>query len=299
VRGCVDRHRIDVRGMRYAVRVHGGMAASATAVLLHGFAGSADDWREIDEPLAAAGIRTIAVDLPGHGGTDAPTDLLRYAPGETADDLLSILSAVGVGCAHWVGYSMGARIALRVALDAPVRTASLALESASTGIGDDVARAERCSRDEALASEIERRGIEWFVPYWESRPIFATQAFLPAERQEAQRARRLRQRPEGLARSLRASGQGATPDLTPQLGAIACPALLIAGTEDAPYVAHARRIAGELRSASVRIVPEAGHNVHLERPEEFTRALLDHLASVRREDPAGAPSSLPRSLPCP
>jgi 2-succinyl-6-hydroxy-2,4-cyclohexadiene-1-carboxylate synthase len=285
--------------MSYAVRAHGRVAASATAVLLHGFAGSADDWREIEEPLAAAGVRTIAIDLPGHGGTDAPTDLSRYATVETADDLVSILSALGVGRAHWVGYSMGARIALRVALDAPARTTSLALESASTGIADDVARAERRARDEALASEIETRGIEWFVPHWGSQPIFATQASLPAERQEAQRARRLRQRPAGLARSLRASGQGATPDLTPQLGAIACPALLIAGAEDAPYVAHARRIAGELRSASVRIVPGAGHNVHLERPEEFTRALLDHLASVRREDPAGAPSSLPRSLPCP
>ena len=299
MRGCVDRHRIAVRGMSYAVRIHGRVAASATAVLLHGFAGSADDWREIDEPLAAAGVRAIAIDLPGHGGTDAPPDLSRYAPGDTAGDLVAILGALGVGRAHWFGYSMGARIALSVALDAPAHAASLVLESASTGIADDGARAERRARDEALASEIEMRGIEWFVPHWESQPIFATQASLPAARQEAQRGRRLRQRPEGLARSLRGSGQGAAPDLAPRIGAIDGPALLIAGALDAPYVAHARRIAGALRGASVQIVPEAGHNVHLERPEEFTRALLDHLASARRDDPAGAPSSLPRSLSCP
>jgi 2-succinyl-6-hydroxy-2,4-cyclohexadiene-1-carboxylate synthase len=280
----------------YAVRAHGNAGSPDTVVFLHGFAGSAEDWREAAEALAGSGYRTLAVDLPGHGGTDAPADPSCYRPETTVRDIAAILTSLGVGAAHWVGYSMGARVALRAPLDAPSRVLSLTLESVSTGISDPVARDERRLGDDGLAKDIEERGIAWFVSHWESQPIFATQAFLPQSRREAQRARRLLQRPEGLARSLRGLGQGAAPDLTDRLGAIRQPALLVAGALDAAYVANARRISGLLPNASVRIVPGAGHNVHLERPEEFARALLDHLASVRRGHPAGALSS-PRSHP--
>ena len=294
MRGCVDRHRVLVDRVSYAVRVHGSAGSPDTVVFLHGFAGSAEDWREAAEALAGSGYRALAVDLPGHGSTDAPSDPSCYRPEATVRGIAMVLQALGVRAAHWVGYSMGARVALRAALDAPSRVLSLTLEGASTGISDPVAREERRRRDDTLANDIEERGIAWFVPHWERQPIFASQAFVAESRRDAQRARRLLQRPEGLARSLRGLGQGASHDLTDRLGAIRQPALLLAGALDAAYVANARRISGLLPSASVRIVPGAGHNVHLERPEEFTRALLDHLASVRRGHPAGALSS-PRS----
>lgn len=296
MRGCVDRHRVLADRVNYAVRVHGTASKEGTVILLHGFSGCAEDWREVADALARSGFRAIAVDLPGHGGTDAPADPTCYGPEATVRGLGTILNALGVGSAHWVGYSMGARLALRAAIDAPSRVLSLTLESLSTGISDPVAREERRRRDEILAGDIEKRGIAWFVPHWESQPIFVTQASLTTGRRESQRTRRLLQRPEGLARSLRALGQGAMPDLGDRLGPVLKPALLVAGALDLAYVANAHRISSLLPCASVRIVPGAGHNVHLERPEEFTRALLDHLASVRRANPAGALTS-PRSLP--
>jgi len=294
VRGCVERHRIQADRVSYAVRTYGSGAAQDTLVLLHGFSGSANDWRDIAEAVAASGYRSIAVDLPGHGGTDAPSDPLCYSPETTVRGIAAILQSLGVGAAHWVGYSMGARLALRAAFDTPSRVLSLTLESASTGIPDPVAREARRRKDEDLASEIEKRGIAWFVPHWESQPIFASQAFLSPSRRETQRTRRLLQRPEGLARSLRGLGQGAELDLTDRLGSMGQPALLVVGALDPTYVANANRISTLLPNASVRIVSGAGHNVHLERPEEFARALLDHLASARRAHPAGALSS-PRS----
>ena len=296
MRGCVDRRRVLADRVSYAVRVHGTDSQEGTVILLHGFAGCAEDWREVADGLARSGFRAIAVDLPGHGGTEAPVDLSFYRPEAAIRDLGTVLNALGVSRAHWVGYSMGARLALRVAIEAPSRVLSVALESVSTGISDPVAREERRRRDEVLAEDIEKRGIAWFVTHWEKQPIFATQASLPAGRREAQRTRRLLQRPDGLARSLRGLGQGAAPDLTDRLGAIQRPALLVAGALDLTYAANANRISSLLPNATVRIVPGAGHNVHLERPEEFTRALLDHLASVRRGNPAGALTS-PRSLP--
>ncbi|HET9941550.1 MAG TPA: alpha/beta fold hydrolase, partial [Candidatus Eisenbacteria bacterium] len=187
MRGCVDRHRVLVDRMSYAVRVHGSAGSPDTVVFLHGFAGSAEDWRDAAEALAGSGYRTLAVDLPGHGSTDAPSDPSCYQSEATARDLATILTSLGVGAAHWVGYSMGARVALRAALDAPSRVLSLTLESASTGIPDPAAREDRRRRDDELANDIEERGIAWFVPHWESQPIFATQESLHQSRREAQR----------------------------------------------------------------------------------------------------------------
>ena len=74
-----------------------------------------------------------------------------------------------------VGYSMGGRVALHVALAHPDRVTALALIGAQAGIDDPAERAERIAADEALADRIESDGIEWFAGYWADRPLFATQ----------------------------------------------------------------------------------------------------------------------------
>lgn len=281
MRGCPARRRIPVRGLPYSVAASGLGSASRGAVLfLHGFAGGADDWTGILEALRAGGYASVAVDLPGHGSTGAPPDSGRYSPGCVARDLAEALDALGVPSVHAVGYSMGARVALRFALDAPARVRSLVLESGTTGIPEPDARRGRLERDESLARDIEARDIEWFVAHWEALPIFSSQRALRAEVLEAQRSRRLRQRPDGLARALRGMGQGAEPDLTPRLSEIRVPVLLLAGELDPSYTAHAERIASRIPHAERIVVPDAGHNIHLERPELFGRILLDRLARL-------------------
>lgn len=287
MRGCPPRRRMDVRGLPYSVLVTAvGPASGGTVLLLHGFAGGADDWTGTMEVLRSAGFGAVGVDLPGHGRTGAPEDPDRYAPACIARDLGNLLDALGVPSVHVVGYSMGARVALRMALESPGRVRSLILESATTGIADPEARRERGEKDEALARDLEARGIEWFVPHWEALPVFRSQEALDPAVHEAQRARRLRQRPEGLARALRGLGQGAEPDLAPRLAALRVPVLLLAGELDPPYVAHAERIASLVPGAERVVVGGAGHNIHLERPERFGRTLLERLA--RLEAPASA-----------
>src|SRR4029078_12908218 len=83
VRGCVDRHRVIVDRVSYAVPVRRTAPGQGAVVLLHGFSGCADDWRDAAETLAGSGFRAIAVDLPGHGATDTPSDPSRY-PAEGA-----------------------------------------------------------------------------------------------------------------------------------------------------------------------------------------------------------------------
>lgn len=291
MRGCPSRRRIEIRGMAYSILVSSlGPATRGTVIFLHGFAGSAEDWTFAMDALRAAGYGAAAVDLPGHGRTDAPSDPERYAAASVVRDLSELVPALGISDAHWVGYSMGARVALRMALDAPHHARSLVLESASTGIPEDGARQARLARDLDLAREIETRGIDWFVSMWESQPIFETQRALEAAAREAQRARRLRQRPEGLARALRGLGQGAEPDLTPRLSAVRIPTLLLAGELDPPYLAHAERIASRIPGAERIVIGSAGHNIHLERPEPYARTLLDRLARLERALVRGGPA---------
>lgn len=267
-----------LRGLEYGIRFCGEAGAPAV-LLLHGFAGSGGDWSPEMERLAAAGYRAIAVDLPGHGATMVRADqpLARFAMEETALDLVALLDALAVGRAHGVGYSMGGRIALSAALGHPDRFDTLTLESASPGIADATERAARLRSDEALAAAIESRGAEWFSESWASLPIFESQRSLP----EAARAELARRRkaidPAGLAASLRAVGQATQPYLGDRLAGFPRPALLITGALDSKYVSLAAEMTSRFPAALHVVIPGAGHNVHLEKPEWFGRSLLTHL----------------------
>jgi 2-succinyl-6-hydroxy-2,4-cyclohexadiene-1-carboxylate synthase len=283
---------VDVAGLRYGVRLTGGIdTARATIVMLHGFSGSSEGWTETAAALQAAGYACVGIDLPGHGLTGVPADPHRFTMPETVRDLATLIATLGIAHAHWIGYSMGGRAALHLGLTEPARVASLILESASPGIAEGPERDERRARDEALAAEIGSRGVRWFVEYWESLPVFESQRGLPQATRSAQRARRLRNSAAGLAGSLRGLGQGMQKFLGPRLGSIRCPTLLLAGALDPRYTDLAKQMATAIPDPEVTLVPGAGHNVHLEQPEAFHRAVLDRL---RRLDSAPRPkASLP------
>lgn len=265
----------EVNGVTYRVRVIGDGPA---IVLLHGFTGDLHTWDGL-VPVFAKTHRTIAVDLLGHGGTDAPTDPERYRMERCVDDLAALLEGLRVERASLLGYSMGGRVALHFAAAVPDKVNTLVLESASPGIADPVERAARIESDEALADAIERDGIAAFVDRWERLPLFGSQRRLPAEVRSAQRARRLDNRAAGLANSLRGMGAGAQRPLVDDLAGMSMPSLLIAGELDEKYCAIVREMAAAMPNARAVIIPDAGHNVHLERPDDFADTVV---AFVRR-----------------
>ena len=240
-----------------------------TLVMLHGFTGSAAGWGSHLDTLAAYGLRVIALDLPGHGQSDAPDDPRRYAIEYCQQDILAALRGLGVsqGEAVLLGYSMGGRIALYTAFSGFFR--ALILESASPGLEDPAEREQRRVSDEALAASIERDGVQAFIDRWEKLPLFASQSSLSLEAQEALHRQRLNNRARGLAQSLRGLGTGVQPSLHARLPALPIPVLLIAGELDTKFMAIARSMAQALPRSQLRIVPGAGHAVHLERPEDF------------------------------
>ena len=258
---------LDVSGARLSFHTQGEGPA---LLLLHGFTGSSATWTP--HLPTFEGFTTVAVDLLGHGDSDAPPTPGRYRMERCVDDLTSLLDQLEIERAAVLGYSMGGRVALQFALRAPDRLWALVLESASPGIEDAAEREDRVRSDAALADEIERNGIDAFVDRWQALPLFASQRRLsPATREELRR-QRLRNSTVGLANSLRGAGAGQEPPVLGRLAEIRIPTLLIAGALDQKYVAFARKISDALPCARTQIVPDAGHATHLEQPEAFDRA---------------------------
>ena len=260
-------------GLRIRLRDDG---RGAELILLHGFAGSGAEW----DPFLPALVRLTRVlrpDLLGHGGSARPADPARHAVERQAADLAALLRAEGIASLHLVGYSFGARIALRLALDAPELVRSLFLESPSAGIADPAARAERRAADAALAELLEREGIGPFADRWEALPIFAGEDALPPEERDRRRAALRANDPAGLAASLRGAGQGAMDPLHDRLGTLALPVTVLAGERDAAGVERAQAVAAAIPGARLVIVPGASHAVHRTDPDRFRRELATHL----------------------
>jgi 2-succinyl-6-hydroxy-2,4-cyclohexadiene-1-carboxylate synthase len=234
--------------------------------LVHGFTQTSASWGPVAERLARW-FEVVPVDLPGHGGSGA----VRVGFAEAA----GLVGKAG-GPAAYLGYSLGGRLCLRLALDRPDLVEGLVLVGASPGIADPAARAERRAADERLARRIERDGVAAFLDDWLAGPLFAT---LPEE--AAGREERLANTAEGLASALRRLGTGAQEPLWDRLGQLRPPALLVAGERDPKFARIAMEMAAAIGpTAQVALVPGAGHAAHLERPAATAALIEEFLARL-------------------
>jgi len=287
------RLRLQVEGMTWTVRVAG---RGRPVLFLHGFSGSGLSWAGLGG--LGSRVRAIVPDLPGHGGTgweagagavpgggageagSGPPDRRpRGSVERTADDLAAIVRRLGAERVDVVAYSMGARIALRLAVAHPEAVGRLVLEAPSAGIADPVARAARAAADAERARFVVTEGVEAFAARWETEPVLAGEAALPAGARARQAAIRRSSTPHGLAASLVHGGQGAMEPLHDRLGAVRAPTLVIAGADD-PVRDRAEEVAAAIPGARLALVPGAGHAPHLERPERFHALVFDFLTEA-------------------
>lgn len=262
-----------VGDVRWEVRVRG---AGLPLLLLHGFMGRGASWGSHAAALERE-FRVVVVDLPGHGRSGIPADPARASVERSADDLAAILAREHCAPAHVLGYSLGARIALRLAVTHPAVVRCLVLESPSAGLASETERAARRATDAERAARLERDGIDAFVEEWEREPVLASLHDLPAPSAERLRVERRRNRPAGLAASLRGAGQGSMEPLHARLGAIRAPTLVIAGALDAAGRTRAGAVAAGIRGARLEIIAGAGHRPDLETPAAFRSLVLSFL----------------------
>ena len=161
----------------------------------------------------------------------------------------------------YVGYSMGGRLCLRLALDRPDIVRALVLVSASPGIADAAERAARVESDELLAESVERDGVNTFLASWLAQPMFES---VPPDAPGVADRRRLT--PAFLAACLRKLGAGAMHPMWDDISQLTMPVLLVTGTQDEKYTAIARRMLERMHPGVTLVQLDGSHALPLEQP---------------------------------
>lgn len=102
-----------------------GPADAPAVLLLHGFPQTARSWDAVAAHLAAAGLRTLALDQRGYSPGARPTDVADYRLDRLVGDAVAILDALGVDTAHVVGHDWGSVVGWALAAAHPARVRTL------------------------------------------------------------------------------------------------------------------------------------------------------------------------------
>jgi pimeloyl-ACP methyl ester carboxylesterase len=252
--------------MRLHVELSG---AGESVVLLHGFAGSARNFRPQVRALRG-GYRVITFDARGHARSEAPAVAEAYTADCFVADLARVLDEAGAARAVVGGLSLGAGVALRFALAQRERVQGLVLASFPPGAGTGVA-----ARAAEFARVLDTDGLEAAG----ARFVWGEGSGLAPRDAALVRQGFLEHDARALAHVLRelVAVQPSVEELAPALRRFERPALIVAGEADAPSVSAGKALAAALPRARLVVVAGAGHVVNLERPEAFNQALIAFL----------------------
>lgn len=256
---------IKVNGRTYFVNTAG---KGEPLLFLHGFTGDHTTWDEIVSKLQNE-YQCIAIDILGHGKSAHPANSEEYRIETIAADVIDLLNKLNIGKVNVIGYSMGGRLAMTMAVLYPKRIKRLMLESSSPGLKTEAERAARRKHDHVLAEKILKEGIRSFVDDWEKLPLFASQSKLPPKTRKKIREQRLRQNPIGLANSLKGMGTGAQPSWWGQLDRLTMPVLLVTGSLDGKFKKIAQEMNEILPNGHWKEIEGAGHAIHVEDHKIF------------------------------
>jgi 2-succinyl-6-hydroxy-2,4-cyclohexadiene-1-carboxylate synthase len=282
VKGQIDRYS-------FTYRLEGNSCHPAI-LFLHGFMGDRDDFNDIIATLSNQ-FYCVALDLPAHRDSQAinldngePLIFANHLSKQFLEQyhtiqayahlVVNFLDLIHLKSCTMLGYSMGGRLALYIAVHCPAYIDRLILESASPGIADAQARRDRLLQDQQLADILENLPLEKFPEFlqqWYQQPIFGNLRSHPHFTQMLQR--RLMHHPKALAQCLRSLSTGLQPSLWHRLPQLNIPVLLIAGKLDHKFMQIHQAIGQQIKSADIATIPNCGHNTHFEQPQTFTTIL--------------------------
>lgn len=251
-------------------------------VLAHGLGGSARNFGPQMRALRDA-YRIVRYDARGHARSESPRDPAAYTPEAFVDDMRRVIEGAGPEPAVVGGLSMGAGIALRLALAAPGRVRALLLCAFPAGSDDPEGFAGKAL---GFADTIERDGLEAAGEVY----VWGPTTRLDRNAVNFVRQGFLEHPPHGLALTLRGviARQPSVAALGPALARVRCPALVLVGSEDGPSLRASRALVAALPQARLVVVQGAGHVVNLQKPDEVSaamRSFLDGLGDARIPHP--------------
>ena len=211
-------------------------------------------------------FRVLTYDHPGHGASGLPEEPCTVEA--FARSLLGVLDDHALERVSFCGTSIGGMVGIALALEAPERVERLVLSCTSAYLGPPDAWVERARivRAEGMESVADTVVVRWFTPELareEPETVARFRAMLVATPRE------------GYARCCEAL---AAWDARERISAISVPTLVVAGAEDpATPVEHAELLVSRIPDARLLVLERAAHLANVERAEEFTTAMLDHL----------------------
>lgn len=268
--------RLDAFGNQLYYELTG---SGAPVLLIHGYGLNADMWAPTVAALEAE-FTVLRYDLRGHGRSDGMLNEHLEIK-----DTLSLLDSLGLAQVHVVGLSLGAMVALDLALTTPQRVHSLVLASPGLIGGDDP--------DGTYTAEVKRlvQGLQaGRLPLVEDALMALT--FQESSRPPGQVSEALMHQVRGWVEAYLRHGFARRPqkfaEWSPieRLPEVWQPTLIIAGEADLALTrANAQQLADSIPAARLAWLPEVAHLVNLEAPEAFNKLLLGFLRSLPTPEP--------------
>jgi pimeloyl-ACP methyl ester carboxylesterase len=229
-------------------------------VLVHANAGSALSWPYQQPVFARAGYRVVAYSRRNHYGSDMAD---AENPGVAAEDLHGLLEHLRLDRVHLVSVAAGGGVATDYALSHPERVSSLTICSRTAGVSKGAIAAAVDALKPEQWSSLPRWFQELGPSYRAVNPSGVERWIAINRKSESRKGARQKRTNVVTAEKLRALG---------------VPTLLMTGAADltAPP-SLVRLVASQIPDSEFVIVPEAGHSIYWEQPDEFNRIVLDFI----------------------
>ncbi len=270
---------VSVDNIEYHVTLKEATSHSHTLVMLHGFSGTGEVFGDISDELLNSGISTVLIDLPGHGRTKVNPDPKSFDIRSQTYHLLELLEILNLKAPWLYGYSMGGRIALRLAIETGIRLNGLILESAQLGIDNDSERLNRASADRVLAEKL-RTNPTHFFETWNRLPLFNSGKLKKSKSILHFESLQQNQNPDLLALTLEFMSPGLVPSVRPdQLEQLPYPVFVLTGELDKKYNSTWVDIVSRYTKIDHISIPSAGHRIHLDQPKLLSKELIHYIKS--------------------
>lgn len=269
--GAPPLRRVRAGARTLSFREAGAVDAPAL-LLLHGIGSGSASWASQLASLPARGLRVVAWDAPGYGGSEALA-VAAPSPADYAAALADFADVLGLDRFSLLGHSLGALMASAFCCRAGARIDRLILAAPAAGYGKAAAEERRSKIDGRLAAmaQLGPAGLA------ENRAAALLSPQAPPEAVERVRAVMRQLRPDGYAQAVRMLGQA---DLFAEVGALTVPTLVLCGTADGVTPeAGCRRVAAAIPGARYEALPGLGHAAYVEDPRRFDAAVLRFLAA--------------------
>ena len=233
-------------------------------VFLHGLLGTKSDWQKVIENLSH--FRCFSLDLPFHGENKAVAvedfeQTARFLE-EQIQHLIKDESYI------LIGYSLGGRIAQYYALQARVKIGHLKaviLEGANLGLQSEQEKQSRQVNDNMWAERFFHESPETVLEDWYQQPVFS---HLNEQQRKTLIEKRKANCGVNIGRMLLATSLAKQPDFREKVRSSLLPFFYFCGERDQKF-----RQMAEVNQLNLTVIPDAGHNAHLENPIYFAKKI--------------------------